>query len=156
VDRPNIDDCDFFVAHQIAFLRPLSGLEHFQKFRAANAWIDDYLPQQRAGRDNRLPAELSAIITEGHLTENPWLKRLAEKILSLPGFDYLETWIFRLYSRRIQRLTGHLRPGTVVVRPGQVKLFTNDHRHPIKNALQHRLQEIWLHCEEVKDEHTVF
>jgi hypothetical protein len=156
LDRPNIDDRDFFVAHQIAFLRPLSGLEHFQKFCAANAWIEDYLPQRRAGGDNLLPAEISALITAGPLTENPWLKRLTEKILSWPVFDYLETWIFRLYSRRIQRLTGHLRPGSVVVRPGQIKLFTNDHRHHIKNALQRRLQEIWLHCEEVKDEQAVF
>jgi hypothetical protein len=156
VDRPNIDDRDFFVAHQIAFLRPLSGLAHFQEFRAANAWIDEYLPQQRASRHNRVPAEISEIVTAAHLTENPWFKWRAEKILSWPVFDHLETLIFRLYSRRIQRLTGHLRPGTVVVRPGQIKLFTNDHRHPIKNALQHRLQEIWLHCEEVKDEHTVF
>jgi glycosyltransferase involved in cell wall biosynthesis len=157
LDHPIIDDRDFFVAHQIAFLRPLSGLTHFKKFQSANLWIYDYLPQTR--RNHGASAEVFPSITANQRAENPRLKRFTEKILSWRIFDYVESCIFRLYGRRIRRLTKHLKPGSVVVQPGQIKLFTNDHRQRLKNALQQRLQEILalqFSPAEAEENHVVF
>jgi hypothetical protein len=52
-----------------------------------------------------------------------------------------------------------LKPGSVVVQPGQIKLFTNDHRQRLKNALQQRLQEILalqFSPAEAEENHVVF
>ncbi len=159
LDHLSIDEGDFFVAHQIAFLRPLSGIEHFKKFHTANAWISAHLPQCRSGSADSLSAKTLALFANDKRAESFWLKKLAETIWSRRLFDYLERLIFGFYRRRIRRLTEHASAEAVVVEPGQIKLFTNNHRHRIKNALQQRLQQI-LKTEllEVENEtsHTVF
>jgi glycosyltransferase involved in cell wall biosynthesis len=142
LDHLSIDEGDFFVAHQIAFLRPLSGIEHFKKFQAANAWVSAHLPQCRLRSADSLPAKMPALLANDGQPESFWLKKLAETIWSWRLFDYLERLIFGFYRRRIRRLTEHARAEAVVVEPGQIKLFTNDHRHRLKNALHQRLHQI--------------
>ncbi|MDZ7360830.1 MAG: glycosyltransferase family 4 protein [candidate division KSB1 bacterium] len=151
LDHLRLDESDFFVAHQIAFLRPLSGFEHCEKFQAANAWIYAHLPQRRREKP----------VKSRHFAEASRAKMLAEKIFSGRVFDYLERLLFTAYRRRIRRKTAHLNLNeeAVVAAPGQIKLFTNNHRHRIKEALSHRLHEIrrsglWL--EEVEENHVVF
>jgi len=140
LDHLSIDEGDFFVAHQIAFLRPLSGIEHFKKFHAANAWIGAHLPQcQSAASANSL--WLSSPVA-GTPAEKSRLKPLLETIWAWRWFDYLERLIFGFYRRRIRRLTEHASAEAVVVEPGQIKLFTNNHRHRIKNALHQRVQQV--------------
>jgi alpha-1,3-rhamnosyl/mannosyltransferase len=159
LDHLRIDDRDFFVAHQIAFLRPLSGAEHLQKFLAANAWISAHLPQCRFRSADSLSAKTPALLANTKRPENFWLKALAETICLWRGFDYIESLIFNVYRRRIRRLTGHLRAEAVLVERGQIKLFTNDHRHRIQNALQQRMQEILqtdFLQEEVEESHAIF
>lgn len=126
-----VDDRDFFLAHQIAFLRLYSGNEYFRQFQQANGWIYMHLPQRHR------PAEEPAAAPH-----QPALQRLAEKFISFPFFDYIETGIYRLYRRRIRMKTMHLREDDVVIHPGQIRLFTNNHRHHLKAALERRLQEI--------------
>jgi hypothetical protein len=142
LDHLSIDDHDFFVAHQIAFLRPLSGIEHFKKFHAANAWTSAHLPQCRLRSADGLSAKTPALLENDEQPKNFWFKELAETIWSWRWFDYLERLIFGLYRRHIRRLTEHLSAEAVVVEPGQIKLFTNNHRHRLKNALHQRLQQI--------------
>jgi glycosyltransferase involved in cell wall biosynthesis len=159
LDHFGIDDRDFFVAHQIAFLQPLSGTEHFQKFQLANSWIREYLPQSPLRSPDGSSGKLIASSASSMMpSASSWLKKAIEKILSWRIFDYLEHRIFQLYRRRIHNLTGHLSPDSVVVQPGRIKLFTNNHRHRVTNALQLRLQEILRHHrshEEVEESHAV-
>jgi glycosyltransferase involved in cell wall biosynthesis len=140
LEHLSIDEGDFFVAHQIAFLRPLSGIEHFKKFHAANAWISAHLPQCQATASAKSLWLNSPVA--GTPVEKARLKLLFETIWSWRLFDYLEHLIFGFYRRRIRRLTGHLSAEAVVVESGQIKLFTNNHRHRLKNALHQRLQQI--------------
>jgi glycosyltransferase involved in cell wall biosynthesis len=158
LDHLGVDNRNFFVAHQIAFLRPLSGREYFQKFLSANAWVGEHLPQipgNGIGASTGLVASLICNV----MAENFRLKRFVERIFSWPAFDGLEQRVFRLYSRRIHRMTRQMGSDSVVVRPGQIKLFTNNHRSRITDALQHRLQELlhlnFSHQEEVEESHAV-
>lgn len=151
LDHLRLGESDFFVAHQIAFLRPLSGFEHCNKFQAANAWIYSHLPQRRGEKP----------VNSRQFAERGGAKALVEKIFSACIFDYLERLLFAAYRRRIRRKTAHLNLNeeAVVAAPGQIKLFTNNHRHRIKEALSHRLHEIrrsdsWF--EEVEESHVVF
>jgi hypothetical protein len=89
-----------------------------------------------------LSAEWTNLLVSNEGSENFWLKPVAEKIWSWRIFDALEKLIFRLYLRRIRLLTAHLQPDAVVAKPGQIKLFTNNHRPRVINSLQRRLQEI--------------
>jgi len=151
LDHLRLDESDFFVAHQIAFLRPLSGFEHFNNFQAANAWIYSHLPQRRSEKP----------VKSQHFAERRRAKTLAENFFSARIFDYVERLLFAAYRRRIRRKTTHLNLNeeAVVAAPGQIKLFTNNHRHHIKEALSHRLHEMmrgdsWF--EEVEESHVVF
>ncbi len=142
LDHLSIDEGDFFIAHQIAFLRPLSGIDHFKKFHAANAWVSAHLPQGRLRNPDSLSAKTSALLATDKRPENFWLDKMLETIWSWRLFDYLERLIFSFYRRRIWRLTKHVSAEAVVVEPGQIMLFTNNHRQRIKNALHQRLQQI--------------
>lgn len=159
LDHPEIGARDFFIAHQIVFLRPLCGLEHFHNFQNANAWIDAHFPQGRFRNAHNIPAKFWMPFSGENATENFWLKQGLERMLSGRVFHALERLIFRWYARHIHRVTTHLGSDSVVVQPGQIKLFTNDHRHRIIEALQSRLHEL-LHnhraVEEIEESHAVF
>jgi len=142
-----LNERDFFVAHQIAFLRPFSGGEYFRRFLLANAWIYSYLPQRRRAAET-LPA-----------TPPRRGQTLIEKIFLWRIFDYIEKTFFALYRRRIRLKTAHLAEDAIVVQPGQIKLFTNNHRHRITDALERRVREISQHdflATEAEASHVVF
>jgi len=142
-----LNEHDFFLAHQIAFLRPFCGGEYFRQFLLANAWIYSHLPQRRRAAETLMSAP------------PPRFKKFVENIFLWRIFDYLEKALFALYRRRIQLKTAHLRGDGVVIQPGQIRLFTNNHRHRIKDALQRRVQEISQHdflAQEVEASHVVF
>jgi glycosyltransferase involved in cell wall biosynthesis len=152
LDHMRVDERDFFVAHQIAFLRPLSGKEHLQKFQLTNSWIYAHLPQRR--RDAAAPS-----IVPKNFIERWRLKLFIEKIWSWRIFDYFEELTFSAYRRRLRHKTAHLSGDAVVIRPGQIELFTNNHRHHIKEALHRRMQEILprdFSVQEVEENHVVF
>lgn len=134
LEHLRIAEQDFFVAHQIAFLRSLSGHEQLQKFQAVNPWVYAHLPQRRG-----VPGEAAG------QPRNSRIKSVVEKIWTWRFFDYIERVIFSLYRRRIQNQTAHLRGEAVVVQPGQIKLFTHNHRHRLTDALPRRVQEILRH-----------
>jgi len=144
----SLNERDFFVAHQIAFLRPFSGGEYFRQFLLANAWIYSHLPQRRRAAETLTIAP-----------EKSGLKKVVEKIFAWRLFDYPEKFLFALYRRRIQHKTAHLPGDGVVIQPGQIRLFTNNHRHRLKEALQRRMQEISQHdflAQEEETSHAVF
>lgn len=143
-----LNERDFFLAHQIAFLRPCSGSEYFRQFLLANAWIYSHLPQRLHAAELPISAPTS-----------PRAPKFVETVFSWRIFDYLEKMLFALYRRRIQLKTAHLPGDGVVIQSGQIRLFTNNHRHRIKDALERRVQEISQHdflSAEVEASHVVF
>lgn len=131
VDTANLrfGDQDLFVAHQIAFLQPISGVECFRQFFRANAWCRRYLPQADFETGLRAAPEIRRHI-------------LIEKILGLSFFNRIENFVHLRYRRRIARLTRHLQPQAVCVAAGQIKLFTNNHRFHVQHRLSARMQEL--------------
>jgi len=131
-DAPAVPEQSFFVAHQIAHLRPLSGNSTLSRFWAANRWLHDFLPQAQ-------PLGPTVI---GDLTRPTFpVQRLAEKLLGGPLFDRLEKWVFAAYGRRIRRLARHLGSGVAIERR-RIKLFTHDHLPTIMNRYQQRLEQL--------------
>lgn len=129
---------DFFVAHQIAFLLPLSGADYFRQFWAENSWTRDHVPQislERRLAQGRLFA--------GDDCDNQSRRKIIETVLALKPFNLLEKVIFYFYRRRIQRLTQHLQTDSVTANAGQIKLFTNNHRGRLKAKLEARMRP-WL------------
>jgi hypothetical protein len=152
LDHLGVEDGDFFIAHQIAFLRPLSGGEYLQKFQAANNWIYSHLPQRRC-------ATATTRLVQPQFVEHIRFKRVIEKICSWRIFDYLERLAFAAYRRHIQRKIMHLQGYDVVMQPGRIKLFTNNHRQRVKDMLDRRLQQILpndFSRQKVGERHVVF
>ncbi len=129
---------DFFVAHQIAFLLPLSGAEYFRQFWAENSWTRDHLPQISVKR--RIA---QGKLLAGDESDSKSRRKIVETVLALKPFNLLEKTIFYFYRRRIRRLTQHLQADSVTANAGQIKLFTNNHRGRLKAKLEARLRP-WL------------
>ncbi len=130
-------DQDLFVAHQIAFLQPLSGAECFRQFFQANVWCGRYLPQIDA--EARLPATAPA--EDLRRSRLKW-RQLVENFFRGPRLDRLENFIYHRYRNRIARLTRHLLPQAVSAERGQIKLFTNNHRFHLQYKLAARVEEL--------------
>lgn len=122
---------NFFVAHQIAFLRPLHGVKTLQEFWRANAWSTYFLPQ--------MPCVTAA---EGAQHEHSAWRNALETFLRWRGFNLIEKMLGALYRRRIKHLTRHLTAQSIVAEPGAIKLFTNNHRFRIERRLEQRLEQL--------------
>lgn len=132
-----IRDRDLFVAHQIAFLRPIRGREIFGRFFCANRWVHRYLPQTAAQRPASPPgfpivAERKSIVL-----------RTLECALGARSWDFLERAIYHLYSRRLHRRARDLGPEDVEITSSRIKLFTNNHRFTIRTMFEKRFNEAW-------------
>jgi len=129
------EDENLFVAHQIEFLRPVSGAEYFRQFFHANDWYRQFLPQS------------DAVARLASAKQNPDGLRAAkpgtlEKLFAGRLLDRLENYVCERYRQRIARLTQHLQPAGVVAARGQIRLFTHDHRFELQHKLAARLQEL--------------
>ena len=133
--KPNLTvaERDFFVAHQIAFLQPISGNGLFRAFLQENGWVRTYLPQ----------AEIIEQAWARRFTVPPRsrLQRALEAVLGLRLFDALEAHAYRWYGAHIRRLTRHL-PDSVRVEKDRIMLFTNDHKTRALERFRKRLQEV--------------
>ncbi|MEK7728619.1 MAG: glycosyltransferase family 1 protein [candidate division KSB1 bacterium] len=132
-----ITDRDFFVAHQILFLRPLAGAEALRDFWQANEWSTQYLPQ--------MPITTEAFNwtqAEDAQRARKWWRNALEAILGWRGFNVIETALYTVYRRRIRRLTSHLDNQAIVAEAGRIKLFTNNHRFRIQRRLEQRVQQL--------------
>jgi hypothetical protein len=129
-DELTIPERNFYVAHQIAYLRPLSGNGSFDRFWRANRWVREYLPQAHA------PETLTITCAPN---QSPRLRRLAEKFLGGPLFDWLEDKVYRAYGGRVRQLTRHLGRGVEVSRR-RIQLYTNDHFPRIRDEFHRRTQ----------------
>lgn len=133
---------NFFVAHQTAHLRALSGHEVLNDFLECNRWILNYLPQTRLeGAANGYPALQATLPAPPFHRVYSLVKQVLEKIGGLPIFDPFENLIYRLYGRHLRNRTRHLGE-SIKIDKEEIKLFTNDHKNHLMQKFQRRLQEL--------------
>jgi hypothetical protein len=125
----HLDEPSLFVAHELAQLVPLYGLETYHRLLENNAWVVEYLP-------NALPLGVSIDGMGG-------LRRAGQKLLeaALAGRvgDAIERWE---RERKIPRLlqTAERRGGTeVIYTPDLCKGHVNDHASTVRDLYVERL-----------------
>lgn len=134
-DDLSVPERNFFVAHQIANLRPLTENGAFDRFWKANSWVNEFLPQAKAPEPN------GTGLFQYRLPPSAFLQRTVERLTSGKLVDRLDNWVYGLYKRRIENLTRHLDSGVEVGRQ-RIQLFTNDHLPAILARFEKRLQEL--------------
>ena len=83
-----------YVAHELAQMIPLSGMEIYKEIRQRNDWVNDYLPHASETPD--LPEGTESVKTYSTV------QRILERLLRLPFGQWLEKWEMK---RKIARLT---------------------------------------------------
>jgi hypothetical protein len=106
---------DFYTAHQLLSLAPLSGGDTHRAFVAANPWAEALFPAAYARALDK-PAP-------------PARRGLAERLLALGPGALLEALSRRALSGRLRRkVPAGGDPDSVRLGPDRLKLHTNDHR----------------------------
>ncbi|HEX6035211.1 MAG TPA: hypothetical protein VFY83_12280, partial [Anaerolineales bacterium] len=82
-----------YVAHEVAQMIPISGLEIYREIRRLNSWMEEYLPHALEAPE--LPQALKQV--EGSSV----IQKSLESILSLPWGTWLEKWEM---NRKIKKL----------------------------------------------------
>jgi hypothetical protein len=83
-----------YVAHELAQMVPLSGIEIYDEIRHRNDWVESYLPH--ASGSPELPQGIKL------MKWRPVIQRVLEVIFNLPFGPWLEKWEM---NRKIARLT---------------------------------------------------
>jgi hypothetical protein len=89
-----LEEHSLYVAHELAQMIPLSGMDVYREIFRRNRWVTDYLPNA-AGQPER-PSFGKPLQTPS------FLQRVLEVFLSLPLGNWLEKWEM---DRKIARLT---------------------------------------------------
>lgn len=87
-----LPDQSLYIAREVTQMIPLSGFELYQRFRAANAWVKDFLPNA----DGPPPVQLPPFNT------HPLFQTLTEAIFRSPLGTPLEHWEM---NRKIRKFT---------------------------------------------------
>lgn len=90
-----LNERSLYVAHELAQMIPLSGVEIYDELRQRNGWVEDYLPNAAGAPPlprGVQPAKSGSVI-----------QQILEFIFSLPFGGWLEKWEM---NRKIERLTG--------------------------------------------------
>ena len=89
-----LEEHSLYVAHELAQMIPLSGMEIYEEMRRLNPWIADYLPH--ALKAPEMPAGVNMIQRQAGI------QRALEMIVRLPLFAWFERWEM---NRKIKRLS---------------------------------------------------
>ena len=120
-----------YVAHELAQMIPLAGLEVYNEMRQLNDWTDAYLPQASTSPD--WPLGIKPI------KGRPFVQRQLEMLLRLPFGDWLEEWEMK---RKIKKLTREQSPSAESYFSADVcKGHIDRHGQRIVTALAARLQK---------------
>jgi hypothetical protein len=126
------DKHDIFMAHEVAQMIPVYGQDMYRRFRAANTWTAEQLPN----------AEGSFYSEAEYQPTGLWhvVKSGLEKLLGGGLGDWIEGWEYR---RKLQRFSQEMqRPNSSAkLDEGHVKGHFNDHGHPILQKYYERLRE---------------
>ncbi|HEX5809802.1 MAG TPA: hypothetical protein VFY25_14135 [Anaerolineales bacterium] len=90
-----LQDRSVYVAHELAQMIPLSGMDVYGVIRRLNRWVDDYLPN--ACDAPELP--------EGSRIARTWIfiRGVLELIFRFPLFTWFETWEMNRKAARLRR-----------------------------------------------------
>ena len=127
--RPTLPEQNFFTAHQIAHLCPISGNGEFVHYWQANNWIYDFLPH----------AGLTGVNDGFFNIQKSRVSKFLKMMLSNPFFDRLENFVYRNYSKRIRTITAELQNSRIWIDRQRIQLFTNDHQQRIMTKFNARL-----------------
>ncbi|HET9911407.1 MAG TPA: hypothetical protein VFQ13_05910, partial [Anaerolineales bacterium] len=89
-----LQERSLYVAHELAQMIPLSGMEIYHKMRRLNRWMNDYLPN--IFMEPGLPPGVKP------LQNRSMIQSVLEFLLGLPFGDWLEKWEMK---RKVARLT---------------------------------------------------
>ena len=137
-DALSQEQTDLFVAHEVAQMIPIYGDVLYQRFREANRWVEDSLPNASAPFHHAQGAGVNRLGTI--------VKQGLEFLLSGTLGDWLEQWEFKRKSARFSDALQS--PGSAAkIDRRQVKGHFNDYGHPALRRYQERLQAYGLEDE---------
>jgi hypothetical protein len=129
------DQKDLFIAHEIAQMIPVYGEAVYRRFRAANRWSDEDLPNA-ADAFYSGPDELPGKIVLA-------LKQFLERILAGSAGDALESWEYRRKLARFEA-QAHTPHSAAQLDESRVKGHFNDYGHPVLRQYRQRLRDYGL------------
>ncbi len=121
---------NFFVAHEIAQMVPLAGMEVYRRLRRANAWTSRFLPNAEGAPVRASPLSPSS----------GWGRLVLESVLSVSFVDRLERWEMQRKIRKLSRK--HPYPSEVVFSADCCKGHFDSHGRQILAAFARRLKEL--------------
>jgi hypothetical protein len=126
-----LDQRDFFTAHELAQMVPMSGLGSYRRLLRANNWAADYLP---------------AAFQSTTLSEHPGgggrARTAFERLFNLRLFDRWEKWELRRLQAKLKPLLGE--EAEVVCSPDQCKGHTGLHRRRVMVRYRDALEQLGL------------
>ena len=123
-----------YVAHELAQMIPLSGVEIYGEMRRLNDWIADYLPN--ALKAPELPQEVKPV------QKRSVIQRILEILFSAPFASWFEKWEM---DRKIERLTREQSSSFESYFSADVcKGHIDKHRQKTEYAIQEKMKRIAL------------
>lgn len=129
-----LDEHSLYVAHELAQMIPLSGLEIYSEMRCLNDWMADYLPNALTAPE--MPPGLNLA------QKRSLIKTILEFIFCHPLASWFEKWEM---DRKIVRLTREQSSSFESFFSADIcKGHVDRHRQKTENAVQEKLQRIGL------------
>ncbi|HKP51581.1 MAG TPA: hypothetical protein VJ183_02910 [Chloroflexia bacterium] len=126
-----LDQRDFFTAHELAQMVPLKGEAIYRWMLGENFWARQFLPAAFAPAKNEPQATTSG---------SPW--RLLERLFGMRIFDRWEGWELRRLRAKLAPIIGQA--AEVVCSPEQCKGHTGLHRASVLARYGGRLRELGI------------
>ncbi|HSK89459.1 MAG TPA: hypothetical protein VK880_13940 [Anaerolineales bacterium] len=134
IDALELQERSLYVAHELAQMIPLSGMEIYREMCRLNSWMAEYLPN--ASMEPEMPAGVKSV------QKRSMLQRVLEIFLSLPFGDWLERWEM---DRKIARLTREQSASFESYFSADVcKGHIDRHGQKTESAIQEKLKQIAL------------
>lgn len=128
-----LEQRDFFTAHELAQMAPLSGLAVYTRMLESNKWAYGFLPGAFGA-----PAKLSPALCK----ETSSSTKLVERLLGARLFDRWERWEMGRLQAKLRPLIGEA--AEVVCSPAQCKGHTSFHRRSTMLRYQEELYRLDL------------
>jgi hypothetical protein len=127
-----LEERSLYVAHEVAQMIPLSGLDVYHELRRLNDWTDDFLPNTSSTPD--LPQDVKG------LQGRSLIKSFLEFLLALPPGNWFEGWEMNRKIGRLRREQSSSQES--YFSPDVCKGHIDRHGESIETAFAVRLQKI--------------
>jgi hypothetical protein len=129
-----LNERSLYVAHELAQMIPLSGMEIYDEMRRLNNWMVDYLPNSLIVSE--IPEGVNLV------QKRPLIQRVLEILFQLPFANWFENWEMK---RKIVRLTHEQSLSFESFFSADVcKGHIDRHKHKTELAIQEKLKQIPL------------